>query len=137
MNKYFIDANIIMYAIGKEHPLRNPCRKSLKKIKTGSIIAVTNTEVLQEILHRYFSLQMPTIAEEAYHAVKTLCAEIYPVTLQDIDVSLEILKSFSSINSRDAIHSASMMNNGIKKILSTDPHFDVVHNIERVAPESL
>lgn len=136
-HKTFLDANIIMYALGKEHSLRNPCRKSLEMIKEGKIIVVTNTEVLQEILHRYYSIGMPRIAEEAYSAVKTLCVEIYSVTLVELEKAMKLLKEFPSISSRDAIHAATMLNNGIEKILSTDPHFDVIHGIQRIAPERL
>lgn len=130
----FLDANIIMYALGKEHPLRNRCRKYLEKIKTGDLTVVTNTEVLQEILHRYFSLRMPVLAEEAYHAVKTMSKDVYPVTVSEVDRALVLLKEFPSINSRDAIHVATMLNKGIKKILSTDPHFDGIHGISRMKP---
>lgn len=130
----FLDANIIMYALGKEHPLRNPCRKYLERIKNGEITVVTDTEVLQEILYRYFSISMPLIAEEAFGAIKTFCREVYPVTLQDVEKALLLLKEISAINSRDAIHAACMLNNGIKEILSTDPHFDEIHGINRIDP---
>ncbi len=131
----FLDANIIMYAIGKEHPLRNPCRMYLEEIKRGGLTVVTNTEVLQEIFHRYFSIQMPAIAEEAFTAMKGFCKEIYPITLLEVERALSLLKEFpSSINTRDAIHAATMMNKGIEKILSTDLHFDIIPGIERIAP---
>ncbi len=134
---FFLDANIVMYALGSEHRLKAPCRKSLKKIKEGKIITVTNTEVLQEIFHRYFSIKMPLIAEEAYSAIKTFCKEIYPVTLHELERALALLKEFPSLDSRDAIHAATMLNNGVEKILSTDSHFDIVKGIKRIAPEML
>jgi hypothetical protein len=133
-NTFFLDANIIMYALGKEHPLKNPCRKCLERIKKGEIIVVTNTEVLQEIFHRYFSIQMPTIAEEIFSAIKMFCKKIYPITLSELERALLLLKEFPSINSRDAIHAATMLNNGIEKILSTDPHFDLIKGIKRIEP---
>ncbi len=134
---FFLDANIVMYALGSEHRLKAPCRKSLKKVKEGKIITVTNTEVLQEIFHRYFSIKMPLIAEEAYSAIKTFCKEIYPVTLHELERALALLKEFPSLDSRDAIHAATMLNNGVEKILSTDSHFDIVKGIKRIAPEML
>lgn len=134
---FFLDANIVMYALGSEHRLKTPCRKSLKKIKEGKIITVTNTEVLQEIFHRYFSIRMPLIAEEACFAIKTFCKEIYPVTLHELEKALALLKEFPSLDSRDAIHAATMLNNGVEKILSTDSHFDIVNGIKRIAPEML
>jgi len=132
----FLDANIIMYALSRDHPLREPCRKCLEGVKDGDISVVASTEVLQEIFHRYFSINMPLIAEEAYGAMKTFCKEVYPLTLHDMDRALALLKEFPSINARDAVHGATMLNNGIKKILSTDSHFDKIRGIERIAPEA-
>lgn len=131
---FFLDANIIMYALGKEHPFRSPCRKYLEKIKKAEITVVTNTEVLQEILHRYFSIRMPIIAGEAYSAIKIFCKEIYPITVAETEKAFALLKEFPSINTRDAIHAATMLNNGIEKILSADLHFDLVRGIKRIGP---
>jgi len=47
------------------------------------------------------------------------------------------LKMVNGITSRDAIHAATMMNNGIKEIISTDPHFDLIHEIKRIDPLKL
>ena len=130
----FLDANIIMYAVGKEHPLRDPCRKCLERVREGEIAVLTNTEVVQEIFHRYFAIRMPHVAEEAYSAMKTFCAEIYPVTVRETDKALALLKKHPSINARDAVHAATMLNHGIEKILSSDPHFDAIPGIRRIAP---
>ncbi len=130
----FLDANIIMYALGKKHPLREPCRRCLEKVKKGEITVVASTEVVQEIFHRYFSIGMPLVAEEAYRAMKGFCKEILPVTLDDVERALALLRDFPAINSRDAVHAATMLNNGIKEILSTDPHFDSIKGIRRIAP---
>ena len=62
---WFIDANLIMYSIGSPHPLREPCKKFLEKIKSREILGVTNTEVLQEILYRYFSIGRRALGEIA------------------------------------------------------------------------
>jgi len=132
----FLDANIIMYALGRDHPLREPCREYLEGVKDGDISVVASTEVLQEIFHRYFSINMPLIAEEAYRAMKTFCKEVYPLTLDDIDRALDLLKESPSINARDAVHAATMLNNGIEKILSTDTHFDKIKGIQRISPET-
>jgi predicted nucleic acid-binding protein len=41
---------------------------------------------------------------------------------------------YANISMRDAIHAASMQNNGHEKILSADSHFDNIEEIERVDP---
>lgn len=130
----FLDANIIMYALGKEHPFKAPCRKHLEKIKEGELLVVSNTEVLQEILHRYFSIRMPDLAEAALEALKAFCREIYPIRLSEIEKAYDLLKEFPSINARDAVHAATMLNNSIEKILSVDPHFDAIRGIKRISP---
>lgn len=130
----FLDANIIMYALGKEHPFKAPCRKYLEKIKEGELLVVSNTEVLQEVLHRYFSIRMPDLAEAALEALKAFCREIYPIRLSEIEKAYGLLKEFPSINARDAVHAATMLNNSIEKILSVDPHFDAIRCIKRISP---
>ena len=130
----FIDANVVMYSLGGPHPLRDPCKKILKKIKAQTILVVTNTEVLQEILYRYFSIKKYALGEVAYASVIGFCSKIFPVKVEDTDKALELLRSYPSITTRDAIHAATMINNGIKQILSTDFHFDVISEIKRIDP---
>ena len=133
----FIDANLIMYSIGRPHPLREPCKKFLEKIKSREILGVTNTEVLQEILYRFFSIERRTLAEIAYQSMIELCTDIFPVRVVDTDKALQILKRVTGITSRDAVHAATMIHNGIKEIISTDPHFDLIQEIKRIDPIKL
>ncbi|MBW2609529.1 MAG: type II toxin-antitoxin system VapC family toxin [Deltaproteobacteria bacterium] len=130
----FIDANLIMYSIGGPHPLRAPCRIVLEKIKDGRIQVVTNTEVLQEILYRFFSIKRFSQAESAYTSMVELCAEIFPVTLRDTDLAMDLIKKYPGITSRDAVHAATMIHHDIKEILSADSHFDSIREIRRVPP---
>ena len=131
---FFLDANVIMYSLGSSHSCKEPCKKILEKIKLGDIRAVTNTEVLQEILHRYFSIGKPDIAEIGYTSMVHLCLTIFPVTLAETNRALELMKANPAITSRDAIHAATMINNEIKEIISTDAHFDLILGIKRIDP---
>ncbi len=130
----FIDANLIMYSMGGPHPLREPCKKFLEKIKSGEILGVANTEILQEILHGYFSIERRTVGEIAYQSMIDFCTDIFPVRVVDTDKALEILKRVKGITSRDAIHAATMIHNGINEIISADPHFDLIPEIKRIDP---
>jgi len=134
---FFIDANLVMYSLGGPHPLREPCKRVLKKIASGEITTVTNAEILQEILHRYFSLGKPDLAEIAYASTVQLCMTVFPVTVAETDKALEWMKKIGSITSRDAIHAATMIHHGIKEIISTDSHFDLIPGIKRVVPGAI
>jgi predicted nucleic acid-binding protein len=123
-----------MYALGGPHPLQQPCRKILEQTKSGTLRLVSDTEVLQEILCRYFSIQRATLAETAYTAVKEMCLEILPVTLPVMDRALDLLKNNPTITSRDAVHAAVMLHNGLRVIISTDKHFNRIPGIRRLDP---
>lgn len=134
---FFLDTNIVMYAIGKEHPYKKPCMVTLKRVEEELIRVVINVEVLQEVLHRYLSLGKPRTATIAFAALKDLCEEVLPVLESDMDLALQLLQESPQITVRDAVHAATMRNNGLSKIISTDKHFDAVKGICRVDPANL
>ena len=131
---YFLDTNIIMYAVGKDHPYRQPCRAALEQVERDEIDVVTSVEVLQEVLHRYYSLNRPDLAELAYRSLEKDCEQILPVNKADLDRAFDLLKIHPDIRCRDAVHAAVMLNNGLTHILSTDTHFDHIAGITRVEP---
>ena len=49
----FIDANIPIYAAGREHPYREPCTRVLAPVNDNPEAFVTDAEVFQEIMHHY------------------------------------------------------------------------------------
>jgi uncharacterized protein len=130
----FLDANVIMYALGGPHPLQQPCRKILEQTKSGNLLLVSDTEVLQEILYRYFSIQRAALAETAYTAVKDMCVEILPVTLSAMDRALDLLKNDPTITTRGAVHAGVMQHFGLSVIISADTHFDRIPGIRRLDP---
>jgi len=130
----FLDANIVMYAIGKEHAYKRPCIAVLKQIEAEALQVVTSVEVLQEILHRYHSLREYRVAATAYASLKKLCEKILPVLEADVDRGHRILQDTPHIRVRDAIHAATMLNHGLRRIISTDRHFDTIKTIVRLDP---
>lgn len=133
---HFLDANIIMYAIGTDHPVKSGCIAVLKQVEVGAIQVVTNVEVLQELLHRYYSLGRYEVADQAFTNLKTLCEQILPVLESDLDRAYTILREQPLISVRDAIHAATMLHNGLHTIISTDRHFDVIPGITRIDPHT-
>ena len=49
----FVDTAVIMYAAGRPHPLRDPCRAIIERVAAGRLDGVTSAEVIQEVLHRF------------------------------------------------------------------------------------
>jgi len=131
---YFLDANVLMYAAGGPHSLRESCRAALQAAIDQRVSLVTDSEVLQEILHRYFALQRPEIAREVYDAATELCDEVLPVSERTTARARELLLRYRNITAREAIHIAAMEEGGLRRLLSTDSDFDTVDEVQRVDP---
>ena len=128
----FIDSNVPMYVAGRDHPLREPARRLLARVRAGEVEACTSTEVLQEILYRYLGLKRPDLAREVYDLFAQLCPVVLPVTLADTDRAKQLCTGATGIGVRDAIHAAVMINNGVRQIATFDASFDRVPDIERI-----
>jgi predicted nucleic acid-binding protein len=126
-----------MYAAGGPHPLREPCRACLATAVERRLSLVTDSEVLQEILYRYFSISRPGAAREVYRSTVGLCDEVLPVEEKHTSRALELLEQNPSIAPRDAIHVATMESAGIRRILTTDRDFDSIGEVTRVDPAEL
>ena len=50
-NALLLDANIAVYAMGQDNPLRDPCRRLLERAAEGEFRAYASTEMIQEFVH--------------------------------------------------------------------------------------
>lgn len=132
--RVFIDSNIPMYVAGRDHPSREPSRRFLEEVRSGLVEGCTSTEVLQEILYRYFALKRPDLAEQVYDLFVQLCPTVFPVTLADTDRARILLSRGLGIGVRDAVHAAVMLNNDVLRIATFDRAFDRMEQIERLTP---
>jgi predicted nucleic acid-binding protein len=128
----FIDANIPMYGAGREHPHREPSLRFLESVRQGEIEACTSTEVLQEILYRYWALRRIDVAREVYDLFVSICPIVFDVTLTDTNRAVDLMESHD-LSARDSVHAAVMLNRGIEWIATFDADFERVPGIRRFA----
>jgi predicted nucleic acid-binding protein len=129
--KVFVDSNIPMYVAGGEHQNREPARRFLEQVRRGKVEACTSTEVLQEILYRYSSLNRLDLAREVYDLFVEICPVVLSVTLADTDRARDLLCGTARISARDAVHAAVMLNHDVEWIATFDSGFDAVPGIRR------
>lgn len=129
----FIDSNIPMYVAGRERANRDPSRRLLQRIRDGDLEACSSTEVLQEILYRYASLNRLDLAAQVYDLFVRICPLIHPITLADTDRARLILcgSGIRGVSARDAVHAAVMLNHDVEYIATFDTGFDAIPGIER------
>jgi hypothetical protein len=130
--RVFVDSNIPMYVAGRDHPNRELARAFLARVRGGAVDACTSTEVLQEILYRYSSLNRLDLAESVYDLFVQICPVILPVTLADTDAAKSLIVTHRGTSVRDALHAAVMRNNQVAKIATFDAGFDSIPGVSRL-----
>jgi predicted nucleic acid-binding protein len=133
---YFLDANIFMYAAGTAHSYKDPCVRILAEVEAGHLLAVINTEIVQEILYRYAHIGLADKGLQLSREVLRYPIEVLSVNVADIRLAIEFLELdlSSGVQTRDAIHVATMKRHKIDQILSTDRHFDLLDIVKRHDP---
>jgi predicted nucleic acid-binding protein len=131
----FLDANVFLYAIGADSPHRDPCRAVLEAVGEGKLDGVTSSEVLQEILHVRSRRVDVQDGVSAVRAAAGMVAEVLPVTSEDVLEACRLMESHSSLDARDALHAAVMINADLHVLVSLDSDFDVLPQLKRMAPE--
>lgn len=116
----FIDTNILMYAVGSPHPLKAPCLRIIEQIGRGEIVAVTDTEVFQEIAYRYWFQKKWGKAVEVLRDYQCLFSEIYAIEKEQLESYYRLLGQYDFLSPRDAIHVAVMQHHRVHTIYSAD-----------------
>ena len=135
--RVFVDTNIPMYAAGRDHAFKAPSADFMRAAARRRIEAVSDVEVLQEILHRYAAVRRPSVGFVVFESVVATMLLIHPVVLDDLWECRAILSRHGVVQARDAIHAAVMRRMGIRTIVSYDRHFDTISGIDRVTPDKL
>ena len=131
----FIDANVPIYAAGREHPYKEPCARILRVLADAPQSFVTNSEVLQEIMHRYLASGRWTLGREVVRAfAEAMHGRVEPVHGEDVILATELADRHPGVSARDLVHAAVMRRLGVSRIISADTDFDRLEGIDRLDP---
>ncbi len=135
MPPVFVDTNIPMYAAGTPHPLKAPSQRILRAIANGELQAVTDAEVLQEILYRYLHIGQKEKGLKIFDSFRRIMlGYILPVEDLDVQLAREFVERYSFLSPRDLIHLAVMWRHNVREIVTADTGFDLVDGIRRINP---
>ena len=129
-----VDANIIMYAAGAEHPYKASSVAFLENVAKGKVEATIDAEVLQEILHRYRALNRWVDGRRVYDLARRIFPAVLPVTSEIVDRARILLDEYEGLMARDALHAAVAELNSLEAICSYDSDFDQIKTILRTEP---
>jgi predicted nucleic acid-binding protein len=132
----FIDTAVVMYANGASHPLREACRSIMIQVGNGQLEAITSSEVVQEILHRFVSMRRPEIGIAMARVTMDVFAPVLPITHALMRRVPDLAARYPSLSARDLVHVATCIHEGISEIITPDRGFDQVAEIRRIDPMS-
>jgi predicted nucleic acid-binding protein len=127
-----VDSNIPMYLVGVDHPHKTDAQRLVERLISDRERLVSDAEVLQEILHRYASINRRDAIQPAFDALFRIVDLILPVDGRAANRAKEIILGTSDLTARDALHLAIMEIHGIERILSFDSGFDRFPGVIRI-----
>jgi predicted nucleic acid-binding protein len=129
----FVDSNVPMYLVGGAHARKVDAERVLQHAVSDRERLVTDTEVLQEILHRYVAIDRRDAIQPAFDAILGVVDEVFSIDLGAVDRAKAIVLGNRRLSARDALHVAVMEREGVHRIMSFDRGFDGVPGIERLS----
>jgi predicted nucleic acid-binding protein len=128
----FVDSNIPMYLIGRAHPHKVDAQRLLEQLSSERRRLVTDAEVLQEILHRYVSIDRRDAIQPAFDALLGIVDEVFSVQASTVGRAKAIVLARRKLSARDALHLAVMEEQDVSEILTFDAGFDGYPGITRL-----
>jgi len=119
MSLTFVDTNILVYAVGREHPLREPAQMMLRERLDQQVPMATSAEVLQELLHVYLPVGRTETLDAALQLATDL-AIVWPVDATDVQAARDLGTSQPGLGARDLLHLAVCRRYDVDELLSFD-----------------
>lgn len=128
-----VDSSVLAYALGDPDARREPCRKLLKEITSGTGRAYASVEMFQEVLHH----RLRRTRDRSVSVAEVRDAMPMFVLLnfdhEVLELSLDLVAR-TLVRGRDAVHAATALAYGIETIVSSDPAFDGIPGLRRLDP---
>jgi predicted nucleic acid-binding protein len=128
-----LDTTVLAYAVGEEHPLREPCRRLLAAHASGAIEATTTVEVLQEFAHVRARRRT---RQDAVDLTRLYVVALNPIvtTVADLDAGLSLFKHYPELGAFDAVLAAVAVARGAEALVSADRAFAAMPNLPWIDP---
>lgn len=134
MRRFLYDTNVFVYALGREHPLRDSCKAILFRGRSGELRGEASADLIQEFAHqRYRQTHDRAAACRSARRVAQTCV-LHALEPADVLRGLELFERHPRLSGRDASFAAVALGRGIDAILSADRAFDELPGLERIDP---
>jgi uncharacterized protein len=115
----FVDTNVLMYAVGREHPLREPARAFFEEAR-GVESLVSSAEVLQELMHAYLPVGRIETLDAALVLAESRLEAIWPVEAEDVALARSLVETYPGLGARDLLHLACCRRRAVRRVKTFD-----------------
>lgn len=129
-----IDTNVIIYAVGRPHPYKEPCARILREASTDADAYTIDAEVLQELLHVYTMRAERRQALRVFDRSLGLFPNPLPIGRAELVSARDLMEQHAHLSARDALHAAVVMTCGLEGIVTTDRGFRAIPWLEVFDP---
>jgi uncharacterized protein len=116
----FVDTNVIMYAVGRPHPLRAEAQAFFEQSLERGEPLVTSAEVLQELMHAYLPVGRIGTLDAALELVEARIPVVWPVEPDDVRFARRLVERHPGLGARDLLHLACCLRRELRSLKTFD-----------------
>jgi predicted nucleic acid-binding protein len=129
-----LDTSVLAYAVGVEHPLKDPAERLVSAVASGAVHATTTVEVIQEFLHirsrRFARSEAAAVARNYVQLLSPLLA----VDETTLELGLALFRRHARLGAFDAILAAAALGHDADALVSADTGFAGIPRLRHLAP---
>ena len=116
----FVDTNVLMYAVGAEHPHRPEARAFFHRSIRDDLPLATSAEVLQELLHAYLPVDRTETLDAALELASGRIATVWSVEEEDVLLARSLADEHPALGARDLLHLAACRRREVDDVKTFD-----------------
>ncbi|MBI4340131.1 MAG: type II toxin-antitoxin system VapC family toxin [Chloroflexi bacterium] len=132
-----LDTNVFIYAHGRPHAYKEPCRALVAQLAVASAEYVIDAELLQEIMHVYDVRGERAFGLTLVDVLLDIFRDPIPIGRAEVGAARHLMEEHLRLSSRDAIHAAVVQTNRLEGIVTTDQAFSEVRGLAAFDPRDL
>ena len=129
-----LDTTVLVYAVGDDADLREPCQQIVRAIAEGKVSATTTVEVIQEFAHVRGRRRSRDDAAEIAARYAVLLAPLLRPEAADVVAGLSLWREHAPLGCFDAVLAATARRTGASALVSADAGVRDIPGIQHVDP---
>ena len=130
-----LDTTVLVYSVGGDHPLREPCRSLIEAIGEGELAATTTVEVIQEFAHVRARRRDRSDARSLASAFVDLLSPLTLVDADDLSRGMDLFVAADQLGAFDAVLAAAVIEREhLTALVSADRGFGSIPGLLHVDP---